>query len=117
MNIRCIAIVISALVVANVALARPPNNPYFGSWKVTSSIQAPWYDGNGALPAVDPELDGKTITFEKTRASGSRIVECAKPVYALSNVERAGLFEGSLKNPEKDAAALGFTSDSDSVDE
>ena len=86
------------------------DNPFFGSWKVASSIQAPWYDGNGALPTVDPELEGKTITFAKDRASGSRVVACAKPIYTLSTVEPESLFEGGLKNPAKEAAALGFKS-------
>src|SRR5262249_22791013 len=65
-------------------------------------------DGNGALPTVDPALDGKTITFAKDKASGSRVVECAKPIYTVTTVEPESLFEGGLKSPAKDAAALGF---------
>ena len=80
MNIKTLGIIV-CVGLASAGMAQAADNPFFGSWKVTSSIQAPWYDGNGALPSVDPELDGKTIFFARKSAGGSKIVECAKPAH------------------------------------
>jgi hypothetical protein len=107
-----ISITIAVLVaLMDATIASTVDNPFFGSWKVVSSIQAPWYDGEGALPKVNPEWDGKTIIFAPHHAKGSRIVECEKPVYTLSTATPESLFEGSLKNPVKDATVLGFKGD------
>ncbi len=58
-----------------------------------------------------PALDGKRLTFGANAATGSSVVACAKAHYEISVVGPDMLFEGGLKNPEKDAAALGFKSD------
>jgi hypothetical protein len=109
-NIRTIGIV-ALMAVVSASTVHAAGNPLLGSWKVTGSIIAPWYDGNGASPVVDPELAGKTITFSSSSASGSRVVECSKVIYTIMTVGPDYLFEGNLKQPTKDAAALGFKSD------
>ena len=101
-----------ALALAGAADAKGASaNPFLGSWKVTSAKIGPWYDGNGAKPQMDPALDGKTLTFSAMTASGSKVVGCNKAHYVVSVVGPDMLFEGSLKDPAKDAAALGFKGD------
>jgi hypothetical protein len=104
-----------AFLVAAAACApkAPANaNPFLGTWTVTDAKAAPWYDGvNGAVPAIDPEFMGKTIVFAEKTASGSPVVACDNAVYTITMVGPDMLFEGALKNPAADAAALGFKSD------
>ena len=105
--------IIIALLVAmiGVTVASAEDNPFFGSWKVVSSTLWPDYD-SGPLPKVDPELDGKTIIFAPNQAKGSCVVECEKPLYRLYTDDTPeSLFQGTLKNPAKDAVTLGFKGD------
>src|SRR5579885_1359302 len=85
--------------------------PILGTWTVISSQVAPWYDGGGAKPDVDPALAHATIVFAKDSVKGPRAVNCNKVKYTVSTVGPEDLFEGGLKNPAKDAAALGFKTD------
>lgn len=87
-----------------------PGNPFFGSWRVETAQVAPWWNGPGAAPAMDPEFQATPIVFEAKKSSGPQIVACDAPVYAVSLVRPEGLFEGNLPNPTPDAAALGFSS-------
>jgi hypothetical protein len=93
------------------AAAAAADNPFLGTWAVTDAKIAPWYDGNGAKPKIDPALARKTILFARSSASGSSVVGCSKPIYAVTTVGPEMLFEGNLKDPAKDAATLGFKSD------
>lgn len=87
-------------------------NPFLGTWTVTDGKTAPWYDGvNGAKPVLDPTFKGKTIVFAENSASGSPVVACDKVLYTVTEVTPDLLFEGALKNPAADAAALGFKGD------
>jgi hypothetical protein len=81
---------------------------FYGSWQVSNAAVASFYDGDGATPAPDPELMGKTIVFAPTSVSGSKTLACSKAIYSAAKVPTDFLFEGNLKNPVKDAAALGF---------
>ena len=81
---------------------------FYGSWQVTDAAVASFYGGEGAKPAADPELIGKTILFAPSNVSGSKVLACPKTVYSAAKVPTDFLFEGNLKNPVKDAAALGF---------
>ena len=51
------------------------------------------------------------IILSPTSASGSKVLACPKTVYSAAKVPADFLFEGNLKNPVKDAAALGFKSE------
>jgi hypothetical protein len=83
---------------------------YLGTWKVTDAKVAPWYDGNGAKPDIDPKLAHATLTFAKSSIKAPAPLGCKKVKYTVSTVGPEDLFEGGLKNPQKDAAALGFKS-------
>jgi hypothetical protein len=86
-----------------------PGNPFFGSWKVETARVAPWWKGPGEPPQMDPEFQDTAIVFEAKKSSGPGIVACDAPVYAVSLVGPATLFEGNLPNPAAEAAALGFS--------
>jgi hypothetical protein len=81
---------------------------FYGSWQVANAAVALFYDGSGAKPSPDPELMGKTIVFTPTSVSGSKALACPKAIYSAAKVPTDFLFQGNLKNPVKDAAALGF---------
>lgn len=84
---------------------------FLGRWKVTEAKIAPWHDGTGAAPATDPALQGKTIIFSAHATGGSSVVACKNAIYTVSMIGPDMLFEGGLKNPEKDAVALRFRGD------
>jgi hypothetical protein len=85
-----------------------PSNPIFGTWEMTSSIVAPWWDHAGAEPTADPTM--AKFVFAPTKSSGPPILTCDKPRYTNNVMPQRGLFEGNLPDPPKDAPALGFTS-------
>lgn len=85
-----------------------PRNPFFGTWKLTGSIVAPWWDHVGPEPAAEPDM--ATFTLAADKSSGPPLLTCDKPTYATNITPQRGLFEGNLPDPPKDAAALGFTS-------
>ena len=81
---------------------------FYGAWQVTNATVASFYSGDGAKPAADPDLMGKTVVFTPISASGSKVLACPKTIYSAAKVPTDFLFEGNLKNPVKDAAELGF---------
>src|SRR5581483_10852839 len=84
--------------------------PFLGRWNVVSADPAPWVDPHDAstTPDFDKKLAHMTITFAKTAIEAPPPFGCKKAVYTLNTTEPEGLFEGGLKNPEADAAKLGF---------
>jgi hypothetical protein len=83
-----------------------PVNPIFGKWQLVRAQVAPWWDGAGAEPVADPAVTA--IDFEPKSSSGPPIATCAKPIYSVSLVTPAALFQGKLKDPWMDARTLGF---------
>jgi hypothetical protein len=81
---------------------------YLGTWMVSDAKVAPWYDGNGAKPDIDAKLAHATFTFAKGSITALAPLGCKKVKYTVSTVGPEDLFEGGLKNPQKDATALGF---------
>jgi hypothetical protein len=110
MKLEFISIAALACMLATGAADAKGSNPFLGAWTVTDGKVAPWYDGSGAKPETDPTLQGRTITFAPKSASGSPVVDCREVNYKVSVIGPDMLFEGGLKDPKKDAAALGFTS-------
>jgi len=86
-----------------------PGNPFFGSWKTETAQVAPWWDGAGASPEMDPDFQSTPIVFAAGKSSGPKLVTCDAPVYAVSLVTPEGLFEGNLPHPAIDASRLGFS--------
>jgi hypothetical protein len=89
---------------------KPTSNPgkFGGSWKVAKSEVAPWWDGKGEKPKAEPGLDTQPIVLGDPASTGPGIFHCEKSLYTIRTTEPAGLFEGNLPEPDKQAAALGF---------
>lgn len=84
-------------------------SPVGATFVITGSQKAPWAtDSFGEANARSHGLQGKTITFGAKAISAPQPMACAKPNYERVAVEPEGLFQGGLKAPDKDAAALGF---------
>ncbi len=92
------------------AEAITPQNPFFGAWALEGARIAPWWDRKGEEPAPDPAL--AKITFGAEKSSGSQLLACDKPKYAVNVVSPRMLFEGNLPDPAKDAAGMGFSPES-----
>ncbi len=83
-----------------------PVNPIFGKWQLVRAQVAPWWDGKGPEPIADPAFTA--IDFQPKSSSGPPIATCARPIYSVSLVTPAALFQGNLKDPWADARKLGF---------
>lgn len=84
-------------------------SPIGATFVVTGSEAAPWAEGAlGAPSAESRALQGKKIVFGARAIAAPQPMACSKPNYEQVAVEPEGLFQGGLKAPAKDAAALGF---------
>lgn len=110
-------VVIAAAAMTRATFAADPF--YFGTWKISSAVVAPWWDDPKTKPddAEMKTLIGKTIVIQPARTSGPRLFNCDAPRYRVRNFPADWLFQGSFgemrdKNhsvdPEKVAASLGF---------
>jgi hypothetical protein len=100
-------IVLSFLFATTPALAQ---SPMTGTWKVVEAKTGPWYEG-GAQPKINPKLKHAKIVFTENSVKSTSILGCAQAKFSVSTVSPEGLFQGVLRNPAKDAAALGFKGD------
>ncbi|MFO1464290.1 MAG: hypothetical protein U1F66_10985 [bacterium] len=98
-------IAVAVLLAAVPALA---DSPMTGTWTIVEAKTGSWYDGSGAKPEVDPELAHAKVIFTKNSVRGPSALACARVKFTVSTVGPEYLFQGVLKNPAKDAAALGF---------
>lgn len=122
MNLRAICLVLAAsalgLAGCSPAAEKPaekagvdvptPHNPFFGTWEMSASAVAPWWDHKGAEPTADPAM--AKFVFAPDKSSGPPMLTCDKPRYTTNITPDRGLFQGNLPDPAKDAPALGFTS-------
>ena len=84
-------------------------SPLGATFVVTGSQKAPWaQDAFGDENSESRALRGKKIVFGQKAISGPQPMACKKPNYERVAVEPDGLFQGGLKAPARDAAALGF---------
>jgi hypothetical protein len=62
------------------------------------------------MPAADERarLVGQTVVIGPKAINGPEQVACAHPNYAVKDYTPDMLFQGSLKDPVRDAPALGF---------
>ncbi len=86
-------------------------SPVGATFVITGSQKAPWAtDSFGDENARSRALQGKTITFAAKAINAPQPMACRKPRYERVAVEPDGLFQGGLKAPARDAAALGYPS-------
>ncbi len=84
-------------------------SPVGATFVIKDSQKAPWAtDAFGDADAHSRGLQGKTIVFGPKAISAPQPMACKKPQYERVAVEPDGLFQGGLKAPDKDAAALGL---------
>lgn len=111
-NLRVAAYALPTLFCLLVGPAVAQNLSLLGTWTVTTSTPAPWVKpGEKPLASDEKLLIGHQFVFTKDRVTApSPPLEpvCRKPHYVLSAFPPDYLFEGTLPDPEKQAAALGF---------
>lgn len=84
-------------------------SPVGGTFVIKDSQKAPWAtDSFGDENDRSRALQGKTITFAAKAINAPQPMACRKPRYERVAVEPDGLFQGALKAPARDAAALGY---------
>ena len=84
-------------------------SPIGATFVITGSQKAPWAEGRRGEEGPEARaLKGKKIIFGQEAISGPQPMACKKPDYERVAVEPEGLFQGGLKAPAEDAAALGF---------
>jgi hypothetical protein len=83
---------------------------FAGSWTIASAKLAPWADPKNPLPDTGERasLVGKPVVIGAKTITGPHQVSCPDPHYAIKSYTTDMLFQGGLKNPGKDAPALGF---------
>jgi hypothetical protein len=118
--LRSLAVFIAAtLGISIFSSARAADTSCLGAWKLLSAAVAPW-----SGPPTKPDstemnaLIGKTVTLLPKEITGPKVFACKGPHYKLSDFTADMLFQGELgemhdsdksKDPQKLAAALGFT--------
>lgn len=84
---------------------------FAGTWAVTDAQPAPWVDGSAQTqPDIDPAVRNGRFTFGKDSLEGPAPFDCKQVQYTVEEVGPEYLFQGGLTDPAKQAAALGFTS-------
>lgn len=83
---------------------------FAGNWTIANATLAPWVDPKNPLPdnGERASLVGHAVVIGAKAITGPKQVACRDPHYAVKSYAPDMLFQGGLKNPAKDAAALGF---------
>jgi hypothetical protein len=83
---------------------------FAGGWTIASAKLAPWADSKNPLPDSGERatLVNHTVVIGTKAITGPKQVACPDPHYELKSYTTDMLFQGGLKNPAKDAPALGF---------
>lgn len=103
------------------ALAAEPS--YFGTWKLSAAVVAPWADPSAREPdkAEPARLLGKTLVFKAGGIAGPQPFTCKGAHYKLADYTAGMLFQGAFDemhakdksaDPQKIAASLGFSGES-----
>lgn len=103
MQIKRILASLPFLLVAPPAMAE---SPLTGTWKVVEAKTAPWFDGKSAQPPTHSEIINAKLVFTDQSVQGPQPIGCAKSKFTVTAVGPEYLFQGGLKNPKKEAAAL-----------
>jgi hypothetical protein len=84
--------------------------PFAGVWTISTATLGPWADPKNPLPdnGERASLIGHSVTIGAKSITGPRQVACPDPHYEVKTWGPDMLFQGTLKNPAQDAAALGF---------
>jgi hypothetical protein len=95
------------LILAALSLAALPahadQTAFYGKWKISGAITAPWEDP--ARPIVTDDVErysGQVVEIAKGTISGPDLLGCGKTEYSVLALPYAGLFEGGLGVDPKD---------------
>ena len=117
------------LILAALSLAATPaladEAAFYGKWKISGAVKAPWEDPDNPMITDDAEkYIGQVVDIEKGNMSGPDLLGCGKTELSVEPLPYAGLFEGGLAADPKDpggkydeakakrvAAELGYTAE------
>ena len=117
---KCAAACFVCLIVVKTALpAQAADISYFGTWKLTDAVVAPWADAKQKLDGAETaRLIGKSVVLGPKAITGPSPFACAAPRYKVSNFTADMIFQGAFgemqstnkaADPNKIAASLGFS--------
>lgn len=82
---------------------------FAGNWMIASWKVAPWVPrADRANIKPNNAVLNRTVTISSKGVAGPKVLACANAKYEMVSSPFEGLFEGGLKQPKTDAAALGF---------
>lgn len=76
---------------------------FYGKWKISGAVTAPWEDP--AHPMVTDDVEkytGAVVDIEKGRITGPDLMGCGATELSVETLPYAGLFEGGLGADPKD---------------
>jgi hypothetical protein len=95
------------LILAALSLAATPTladeAAFYGKWKITAAVTAPWEDP--AHPMVTDDVErygGKIVDIETGKLTGPDLLGCGATELSVEKLPYAGLFEGGLGADPKD---------------
>ena len=81
---------------------------FYGKWKISGSVKAPWEDPDNPIVADGAEsYIGQVVDIEKGNISGPDLLGCGKTELSVEPLPYAGLFEGGLAAAKRRAAKRG----------
>ena len=111
-TMKSIGIMVGAAVIGIGLFAGPAqaaDQSYLGVWTVRASQRAPWAAADEKPVESDLKaLMHKQIVFRADRIAAPQPLNCKKPNYEIKSYAADMLFQGSLTEPAKQAAAIGF---------
>ena len=110
---------VAAILCAVSLSARAEDAFYFGTWKITEVVKAPWAKSDAELDLAEMKmLVGQTITLKSDAVEGPGSFPCKGPRYEVMEGGPEMLFQGmfgemhdedAAVDPQKLAEAVGFT--------
>ena len=103
-----VAVAVCAMASANSIGAQ---EQFTGNWTIATWKVAPWVPrAERANITPNNAVLNRTVTISTKGVAGPKVLACANAKYELVSSPFEGLFEGGLKQPKADGAALGFKS-------
>lgn len=70
---------------------------FYGKWKISGAVKAPWEDPDRPMITDDAErYVGKIVDIENGKITGPDLMGCGKTELSVEGLPFAGLFEGGL---------------------
>ena len=83
--------------------------PFIGNWSIAEWKVAPWVTkADRANIKPNTAVLNRTVTISTKGVAGPKVLACANAKYEIVTSRFNELFEGALRQPGTDGAALGF---------